>query len=308
MKIKQIPEDFIVKERIKLNLSEGRNSYFKLKKRGWTTLNAITRIAERLGFGLNRFGYAGNKDRQAVTEQIISIFDVPAERVNNLEIRDIELTFLGKGSRKINLGDLDGNDFIITVRDLRKKIAIKKKKIKNFYDEQRFGMNKNNHLVGKALIKGDFRTACKLIGLEADGNNYVNALRTVNRKMLIFYIHAYQSYLFNKVLEKVNNYKKIPVPGFLTKFKNKKIEKLYSNLLRKESVVLRDFIINPYKEISSEGSERNAYVSLKNLRVKWAKDELNSGKLKAIVSFSLGKGEYGTVVVKELFGKVYKLI
>lgn len=303
MKIKQIPEDFIVKERIKLNFSEGKNSYFKLKKRGWTTLNALMRIATNLGTGLDSFGYAGNKDRQAVTEQVISIYDIPKDKVENLNVRDIELTFLGKGNRKINLGDLDGNDFVIIVRDLKKKIAVKKKKIKNFYDEQRFGMKKNNHLVGKALVKGDFNKACEIIGLEVSENNYVNALRTINKKMMRFYIHAYQSYLFNKVLEKIDNYKRIPVPGFLTKFKDKKIEKLYLALLKKENIILRDFIIKSYKEVSSEGSERGAYVNLKNLKIKWDKDELNKDKLKAIVSFSLGKGEYGTVVVKELFGK-----
>lgn len=303
MKIKQIPEDFVVKERIKLNFSEGKNSYFKLKKRGWTTLNALMRIATNLGVGLDSFGYAGNKDRQAVTEQVISIFNVPKDKVENLNVRDIELTFLGKGNRKINLGDLDGNDFVIIVRDLKKKIAIKKKKIKNFFDEQRFGMKKNNHLVGKALVKGDFKKACEIIGLEVSENNYVNALRTVNKKMLRFYIHAYQSYLFNKVLEKIDSYKKIPVPGFLTKFKDKKIEKLYLTLLKKENIILKDFIIKSYKEVSSEGSNRDAYVNLKKLKIKWDKDELNKGKLKALVSFSLGKGEYGTVVVKELFGK-----
>ena len=252
---------------------------------------------------MDRFGYAGNKDRQAVTEQVISIYDVSKDKIENLNIRDIELTFLGNGNRKINLGDLDGNDFVITARDLKKKIAVKKKKIKNFYDEQRFGMKKNNHIVGKALVKGDFKKACEIIGLEVSENIYINALRRVNKKMMRFYIHAYQSYLFNKVLEKGDNYKKIPVPGFLTKFKDKKIEKLYSSLLKKDGVTLKDFIIKSYKEVSSEGSERDAYVNLKNLKIKWDKDELNKGKLKAIVSFSLGKGEYGTVVVKELFGK-----
>ena len=304
MKIKQIPEDFIVKERIKLRFDKGNYSYFKLIKKDWNTADAIRKIAEGLGQKIETFSYAGNKDRKGVTEQVISVYKIPKERVENIKIRDIKLEFLGYGKERLHLGELDGNDFIVTVRDLNKKIKIGRKKIKNFYDEQRFGIRKNNHLVGLAILKNDFKKACDLISLEVEDNNYANALRRLNKKILRFYVHAYQSYLFNEVLSKLKkDFKKIPVVGFLTKFKDKAIEKHYNQLLSKDGLNLKDFIVNSLKEAGSEGGERDFYVHLSKLKVKWDKDELNEGKWKAIVSFSLGKGEYATIVIKELFGK-----
>ena len=304
MKIKQIPEDFIVKERIKLRFSKGNYSYFKLIKKDWNTSDAIKMIAERLRVDFSFFGYAGNKDRKGVTEQVISVYKIPKERVENLNIRDIKLEFLGYGQERIHLGELEGNDFIVTVRDLNKKVKIKKTKIKNYYDEQRFGIKKNNNQVGLAILKKDFRKACELIDLEVNDNNYANALRKLNKKMLRFYIHAYQSHLFNQVLDKINkNYKKIPIIGFLTKFKDKTVERLYLRLLKNDGLILRDFIIPALKEAGSEGGEREVYLHLTKLKVKWDNDELNEGKLKAVVSFNLNKGEYATVVIKSLFGK-----
>ena len=304
MKIKQIPEDFIVKERINLRFFKGSYSYFKLIKKDWNTSDAVKMIAERLGANFSFFGYAGNKDRKGVTEQVISVYKIPKERVENLNIRDIKLEFLGYGQERIHLGELDGNDFIITVRDLNKKVKIKRKKIKNYYDEQRFGIKKNNNLVGLAILKKEFKKACELIDLEVYDNNYANALRKLNKKMLRFYIHAYQSHLFNNVLDKIKkNCKRIPVVGFLTKFKDKAIERLYLGMLKKDDLILRDFIIPALKEAGSEGGERDVYVHLTKLKVEWDKDEINEGKLKAVVSFSLNKGEYATIVIKELFGK-----
>src|SRR5574342_1086976 len=94
MKIKQIPEDFIVKERIDLRFSKGSYSYFKLIKKDWNTSDAIKMIAERLGEKFDKFSYAGNKERKGVTEEVISVYNLPKERLENLNIRDIKLEFL----------------------------------------------------------------------------------------------------------------------------------------------------------------------------------------------------------------------
>jgi len=44
-------------------------------------------------------------------------------------------------------------------------------KIKNFFDEQRFGVQKNNTLIGKALIQGRFKDACDLLEISYEGNH-----------------------------------------------------------------------------------------------------------------------------------------
>jgi len=159
--LKQIPEDFKVKETIKLNLNDrGRYSYFKLTKKNMTTIHAIETIANKLHKKTKDIGFAGNKDKKAITQQMISISNL--YKIINLKNEKIKLELLGKGDEPISLGDLDKNEFEIVVRNLTKDTKINKlKQFPNYFGEQRF--SKNNKEIGKALIKKDFKTACQLI-------------------------------------------------------------------------------------------------------------------------------------------------
>ena len=77
-KIKQIPEDFIVNEVIDIKLNpKGSYSYFILKKKDYATPAAIEKIARFLNIPVKKVGYAGAKDRRAVTTQLISIEGLP---------------------------------------------------------------------------------------------------------------------------------------------------------------------------------------------------------------------------------------
>lgn len=293
-KIKQIPEDFMVKEKIKLDLSKGDYFYYLLKKKDWNTLDAVNAIAEKLNILIKNIGFAGNKDKTAVTEQVISIYKT---KIDKLLLKDIELSYLGQGKERINLGDLQENEFVITVRNLDSKKKLKISKIKNYFDEQRFGINKENAIIGKKLVKREFKEACELLKLDVVNNDYINTLRKFNKKMLLFYIHSYQSYIWNKVAEKSKD-KKIPIIGYLSEIK----DKYYNKILNEEGITAKDFLIRQFPEISVEGSERNTFVNVKNFKYKYGNDELNEGKFKCILEFSLSKGSYGTIVVKELFG------
>jgi len=293
-KIKQTPEDFIVKEKIKLDLGKGDYFYYLLKKKNWNTLDAIKAIASKLNIPVKNVGFAGNKDKNAVTEQAISIYKT---KINDLKLRDIELSYLGQGKERINLGDLDENEFVITVRNLDIKKKLKISKIKNYFDEQRFGINKENAIIGKKLVKKEFKEACELLKLDVVNNDYINALRKFDKKMLLFYIHSYQSYIWNMVAEKSKD-KKISIIGYLSKIKDKN----YIKILKEEDIIAKDFLIRQFPEISVEGSERDTFVNVKNFKYRYENDELNNGKFKCILEFSLPKGAYGTIVVKELFG------
>jgi len=293
-KIKQIPEDFIVKENIKLDLCKGDYYYYLLKKKDWNTLDAIKAIVSKLNIPIKNIGFAGNKDKTAITEQVISIYKT---KIDNLKLKDIELGYLGQGKERINLGDLQENKFIINVRNLDNKRKLKISKIKNYFDEQRFGINKENAIIGKKLVKKEFKEACELLKLDVKNNDYINALRKYNKKMLLFYIHSYQSYIWNKVAEKSKD-KKISIIGYLSEIKDKN----YIKILKEEGINAKDFLIRQFPEISVEGSERNTFVDINNLKYKYENDELNEKKFKCILEFSLQKGAYGTIVVKELFG------
>jgi tRNA pseudouridine13 synthase len=313
-KIKQLSEDFIVKEINDIELDEsGEYSYFLLKKRNYNTLRAIEAISNKLNINIKNIGFAGSKDKNAITEQVISIYN-GNENIENIQIKDIELKYLGKGNEKIFLGSLKGNKFTITIRNLdNKKINNNEVLIPNYFGPQRFSTS--NHLIGKAIVKKDFEEAIKVIlstnsdyngrikqHLEKKINDFVVALKIIPLKLLKLYVHAYQSFIFNKVLEqytKTNKkIEKIPIVGFGTESN----DKIMRTLLEKEKIVPRDFIIRQIPELSSEGDERSAFMAVKDFKIiKQEKDELNEGKEKLIVEFTLPKGSYATVFIDYLF-------
>jgi tRNA pseudouridine13 synthase len=173
-KIKQIPEDFNVKELIKLKFDNGNYSYYSLKKKNLTTPDAINLISKKLNINPKNIGYCGNKDKNAVTEQYISIL----KKNKNLNLNNLELKFLGYGNKRINLGDNFGNEFIIAVRNLYKRYK-KINIIVNYFDDQRF--SKNNVLIGKYLLHGKFKEICEILNL--DSINPLNSLMKLTRNI-----------------------------------------------------------------------------------------------------------------------------
>ena len=302
MRIKQIPEDFVVKEILDLELGDGSYTYFLLKKRNWNTLDAVNEIARKLDINSKRFGFAGNKDKKAVTEQYVSVLNVGRDNLEGLRIKDIEIKVIGKGEERINLGALEGNEFIITVRDLDEKRKGVDRVI-NYFDEQRFGVDRKNHLIGRCMVKKDFKGACNLLGLNVEENDYVGALRRVSRRLLRFYICSYQSYLWNKTVERLGgDYGKIPTIGFLTEFDDKKVKEVVGGILKEEGIGLKEFIIRQMPELSLEGGERDMFSEVTDFKtLDFSEDELNKGKFKQIINFKLPKGSYATVVVKTIF-------
>ncbi len=332
-KIKQAPEDFIVKEISDITFGNtGKYTYFILKKKNYNTIKAIETIASYLRISQKNIGFAGNKDKNAVTEQFISIKNGKKD-FDKVSLKDIWLKYVGKGDEEIYLGGLKGNEFDITIRNLEdkeiKKIENKAKNsqifMPNYFGTQRF--SKNNHLVGKAITNRDFKKAVELVleinseqnerieeHLQKQKNDFIAALKIIPFKMLKLYVHSYQSFLFNKALEeyisvnacgnKTNYDEKIPIVGFSTELKelkNKQIKQIIKKLMEEEKITERDFIIRAIPDLSSEGSERNAFIKINDFKIiKAEKDELNEGKKKVAVSFSLPKGCYATVLIEFL--------
>jgi len=332
-KVKQIPEDFVVKENSNVKLvAKGGYSVFRLKKKNYTTEKAVQQIADSLRIDRKRMGYAGSKDSKAVTEQLISIKGISREKAEALKLKDIELFFAGYANNPISLGDLEGNSFEIVVRNISKKPK-KISRIVNYFGEQRF--SKNNAEIGKAIIKKDFKKAVdrildsigenekKIIAhLEKNRNDFVGALKLMPWKTLNMYIHAYQSKLWNETVKlllkdsttlnsgaiksktKVDNNEKIKLPliGFATEIQDNDVKRIVEKILQNEDVIKNDFVIRAIPELSGAGGERELFVEIKGLKIgELEDDELNKGKKKVRISFSLGKGSYATEVVKEMF-------
>ena len=158
-KIKEKPEDFVVKEILNLNKKKkGKYSYFLLKKKNWNTLDLVKKLSKKLNRDVK---YAGLKDKQAVTEQYVSVEGVKEIKFN---IKDVSIRKVGEGDEPIILGGLDGNKFEIVVRNLDSKKNLKINKIENYFDKQRF--SEKNVEVGLALLKRNYSKLIKLLNLK----------------------------------------------------------------------------------------------------------------------------------------------
>jgi tRNA pseudouridine13 synthase len=303
--IKSAPEDFYVKEIIELKTQEkGSYAYYWLKKANLSTIEAVDIISKKLGIPKKFFNFAGTKDKIAITEQAISI---KGGAKKDYDFGNIQLTFIGYSGEPINLGTNSGNYFEIILRDAE-KIPKKRNWMINYFDDQRF--SDKNVDVGRAIIKKDFKTAAELLKDEiiVEGNDFVGALRQADKKIVKFYINAYQSYLWNKAVSLLFSGKRIkyslgelnvpdkkpkqssfPIIGFGTD------ENKVKEILEEEKISTRDFVIKQMPELSSEGTEREVVVEVKDLKI----EDLGSKTIK--FSFSLPKGSYATMLVKELF-------
>ena len=339
-KIKQVNEDFKVFEESAVKPEEkGEYQYFTLEKNGLNTPESIFLLSEKLKIPKKFFGYAGNKDKRAATKQIISI--QTNMDIGTIESNRLKLTYLGKGNERINLGSHEGNGFEIVVRNLENEEESDEINfIPNYFDTQRFSTL--NVEIGEAILARNFEKAVNLLlqtlegtdifykitkRLEKNPHDFVSCLRDIDKKTLMLYIHSVQSYLFNYTLSEsiksnTEAYKTVSyplgefyfssekpedfmlaLPGFGTEIGDDDIDMKLMEKMDEMSITTRSFVIKEIPELSSEGVMRNAFVEVSNLSISdFDDDELNEGKKKCTVKFSLPKGSYATIVVKSMFG------
>ncbi|MBI2661724.1 tRNA pseudouridine(13) synthase TruD [Candidatus Woesearchaeota archaeon] len=323
--IKALPEDFIVKEIMDLEIGNGQYAYFLLNKANYNTVSALELLSKKFKMPLKDFGFAGNKDRNALTEQHISIFS-GSRSFENISINGLSLKYLSNGKSRIYLGAHSGNEFSITVRNLEEKEIHKIKSladagkiiVPNYFGRQRFG--RNNHNIGRLIVKGDFRKAASLMAessiqsvssyLSKSQNDFVGAITTVPLKTRRLFVHSYQSFLFNKTLflflKSVNGNEyslnlKIPLIGFgfdIDEIENPGLREALSSVIAEEFIAPRDFIIRPMPELSSEGASRGAFFEMNNFSIlEESSDELNNGMKKLKLKFFLEKGCFATTAL-----------
>jgi len=174
--IKTKPADFLVREITnRAEQEEGKYLIAELTKENWDTHSVINEISRRLRVSRNRIGFAGTKDKVAVTTQKISIWGegIAETELERLKIADVSLKLIGRSNKAVSLGDLHGNEFEILVRDIEgRKEEIKRKitattaeiendgGVPNFFGVQRFGIRRPiTHVVGKHLIRGELKEA-----------------------------------------------------------------------------------------------------------------------------------------------------
>ena len=147
-----------------------------LVKKNWDTFIAVKNIARFLGIDQARVQFAGIKDAKAVTAQYITLENILMEDVGKIDIKEISVRPVGYVREMLSLFYLLGNNFTITIKSINGSEAsvtesimqtIKELEdfggIPNFFGHQRFGTTRSiTHLVGRAIIQGDFEEAAML--------------------------------------------------------------------------------------------------------------------------------------------------
>ena len=160
---------------------------------------------------------------------------------------------------------------------------------------------------------------------------WVRALRSLPVRLRRLYVHAYQSYIFNRTLsaalreeEDISVYKKgdnwcstsngglvvheprgvrdepsgevvplVQVPGYAFRDYGSRFDRILVRVLSEEGVRPANFFLREMQEVSAEGGFRRPHLALRD--ESWERESED-----ARVRFTLGKGQYATVLLREV--------
>ncbi len=168
------PEDFVVEEvsRYPERQDDGRFVIATVTSTNWETNRLVRQLSKALRISRNKIGFAGTKDKRAVTTQLMS-FEAPLEEVTGLRLHQIVISDAYRARKPMTIGDLVGNSFRVTVRDCNLRDEELEKAARgtasaleelggfpNFFGVQRFGaLRPVTHVVGRHIVRGEFERA-----------------------------------------------------------------------------------------------------------------------------------------------------
>ena len=185
-------EDFRVEELPLITLDgEGSHLWLEVEKRNANTDWVARQLATLAGVTGRDVGYAGMKDRRAVTTQWFSIALQEASNSdwNNWEVPDAQILQAHRHGRKLKRGALSGNRFRIVVRkleghldDLEDRLQrVAQQGVPNYFGPQRFGHGGRNVAQGVRWLEHGGR---------------------LPRNKKSIYLSSVRSFLFNQVLSR----------------------------------------------------------------------------------------------------------
>ncbi len=192
--LKQFNEDFIVTELpLQLPSGEGEHLWLDIEKNGANTAYVAQQLAQAVGVDERDVGYAGLKDRHAITRQWFSIY-LPTGKAGEtpyltpLQHPEFKVLAQARHVKKLRPGDLQGNRFRLVLRDVvgpREAIeanlkAVATQGVPNYFGAQRFGFDGANVEQGRAMLAREIR------------------VRNPQKKGI--FLSAVRSFVFNEVL------------------------------------------------------------------------------------------------------------
>lgn len=184
------PEDFKVDELLDIPLSgHGEHLWLKVRKTNSNTDWVASQLARAAQIQASDVGYAGLKDRHAMTTQWFSL-QLPGKADPSFEPLppEIEVLEAQRHDKKLRRGALLGNRFELTLRDCSGDLAqaqqvchlIQQQGVPNYFGEQRFGHELGNLYKAEAWFSGAFKPK--------------------QRQQISLYLSAARSWIFNHIL------------------------------------------------------------------------------------------------------------
>lgn len=313
------PEDFCVDEILGFDATgAGEHAFLQVEKRGQNTDWVARALARFAGVRPVAVGYAGLKDRNAVTRQYFTVHlpgrDSPDW--DELPLEGVRVLAATRHNRKIQRGALRGNRFRLRVTDLagdagalRERVeAIGRLGVPNYFGPQRFGRGGDNLRQAERLFRGE-------------------AGRLPRAKRGI-YLSAARSLLFNRVLarrvaeatwDRALDGEIYALDGSRARFgpeaHNGELARRLAGMdihptgpmwgrgepgVTGACKALETEVLSPFA-LFREGLEAAGMKQERRpLRVKVGEPELECDDERAVVSFTLPAGAYATVVMHEL--------
>lgn len=308
-------EDFVVTEVPSyLPSGVGDHAYAYVEKRGLATMDLVRHL-QRMGVPERDVGFAGQKDKNAVTRQWLSVHEEYSSQLEALSSVDgVEVLEMSRHRNKLGLGHLRGNSFELRVRQPVSDWApradaiiahLKTVGLPNYFGPQRFGYFNTNASDAVRLIRGE-----RVPG---------------GRRMQKFYRSALQSHIFNTLLKlrmQSGTYEGIISGDMAQKHEtggmfvvdDPEIETARARALE-ISAVLPMFgkKVRPSKGLAGEIEAgvlgeldlewqdfRGAHGARRASRVKLNEVGMTATEDGYVISFTLPKGSYATCLMREL--------
>ena len=328
-RLKVLPQDFLVTECPSRHIgSNGSSAYLRLRKSGFTTMEAIDLVAEHLGAPRQEVGYAGLKDEDGVTEQLVSVPSetgpFPDRTVDIVDdgTRFLSVSYAGSADEPLDIGELHGNVFTVVVRDLAHETAEQlvaacavDHHFVNYYDTQRFGVPggpKETHLLGRALLENDLETAWELFtrsgspeAARLHGRGDSSALAELDGRTIAFYRSSHASFVWNQLVGELvadvcppGSTEVVADEGLRYELPTRSIHAL--RLAAEHPSV--PFVRHRWKdgEHTTTEARRTSVVQTRVRCSPPAVDQLHPGRARCTLSFFLPSGAYATMAVRQL--------
>ena len=194
-RIKKENADFQLSERLGFGLSgDGEHDFLQIEKEGANTSWVASGLARFAAIAVSDVGFAGLKDRHAVTTQWFSVRRPAGHRADwlKLDLEGVRVLQVDRHRRKLRRGAHSGNDFRIALRNLtetggglrERLMEVRDGGVPNYFGEQRFGHDGGNLALARDLFTG----------------------QRLSRGKRSIALSAARSFLFNQILqERVRN-------------------------------------------------------------------------------------------------------